>query len=268
MASDRPHANCPLPNQPNAPPLRTKFRIRFRKGGDLRLVSHHDLMKCVERMLRRASLAVTRTQGFHPKPRMVFALSLALGIVGCQEVLELQFDEPPTPEALHEALSRQAPPGLEILSVQSIDVKQSAQPRRVCYRLALPAERSHEVPERIRRVLEAPEAWVLRRRPPARRIDVRPYVRDLRLVDGSLEIDLWVTPQGTARPEEVLALLELEDLRDAGAILERTTLELHDETHEPGSPTIQETVRRSPPERAERTARPTALVSGPLTFDT
>ena len=32
-----------------------KFRFRFRKSGTLRLVSHHDLMRCGERMLRRAA---------------------------------------------------------------------------------------------------------------------------------------------------------------------------------------------------------------------
>jgi hypothetical protein len=40
---------------------------------------------------------------------------------------------------------------------------------------------------------------------------------------------LHLTPSGTARPEEVLGLLGLQDLLDAGAILERTRLELQDE---------------------------------------
>ena len=51
-----------------------KVRIRFRKGGDLRLVSHHDLMRVFERMLRRADLPFHSTSGFNPKPRLVFAL--------------------------------------------------------------------------------------------------------------------------------------------------------------------------------------------------
>ena len=38
-----------------------------------------------------------------------------------------------------------------------------------------------------------------------------------------------VSPAGTARPEEVLGLLGLQDLLDAGAVLERTRLELSDE---------------------------------------
>src|SRR5438270_12161834 len=96
--------------------IRHKYRLRFRKGGDLRLVSHHDLMHVFERMLRRAALPVAHTQGFHPQPRMVFALSLALGIAGANEVLELEFTEALAAEEVHVRLASQAPPGLEIRS--------------------------------------------------------------------------------------------------------------------------------------------------------
>src|SRR5438270_12384126 len=97
--------------------IRHKYRLRFRKGGDLRLVSHHDLMHVFERMLRRAELPVAHTQGFHPQPRMVFALSLALGIGGANEVLELELTESLDPGQLCSRLAAQAAPGLEIRSV-------------------------------------------------------------------------------------------------------------------------------------------------------
>ena len=70
-----------------------KHRIRFRKTAALRLISHHDLMRCFERMLRRAGLPFHSSEGFNPKPRMVFALSLGLGIVGADEIVELELEE-------------------------------------------------------------------------------------------------------------------------------------------------------------------------------
>src|SRR5438105_5369185 len=121
MVPDPPQDALGTATVQNAEPTRAKIRIRFRKGGDLRLVSHHDLMHCFERMFRRAALRFHCTEGFNPKPRMAFALSLALGIVGCEEVLELELDEVLPPEEIHQRLARQAPPGLEILSVRRID---------------------------------------------------------------------------------------------------------------------------------------------------
>src|SRR5438309_11495312 len=130
-----------------------KVRIRFRKSGDLRLVSHHDLMRCFERMLRRAGLKFRSTSGFHPKPRLIFALSLPLGVVGCEEVAELELQESVNPSEIHERLARQAPAGLEILAVRRIDPKAGAQVRRASYRIALPPGRSADLPDRIASLL-------------------------------------------------------------------------------------------------------------------
>src|SRR5688572_12000767 len=118
-----------------------KVRIRFRKDGDLRLVSHHDLMHVFERMLRRADIPFCYTQGFHPKPRLVFALSLALGIVGCEEVADLDVANSLEPEEIFYRLSEQSPPGLTILRVDRVNMRSKSQVNRVCYRLPLSPDR-------------------------------------------------------------------------------------------------------------------------------
>jgi radical SAM-linked protein len=213
--------------------VRDKVRIRFRKGGELRLVGHHDLMRCFERMLRRAQLPFHSTEGFNPKPRLVFALSLGLGIVGRQEVVELELDEELPPEQIQSRLAAQAPAGLEILHVQRIDPKATARVRRVCYRVAVPSEGRAELADRMAAVLAAPDCWVERARPRPRRLDIRGYIHDLRLLDDGLEMDLEVTPQGMARPDEILHLLGLGDLLSHGAVLERHHLEIEDENLQP-----------------------------------
>src|SRR3990167_11377873 len=72
---------CPY----NSDPERGKkiiVRLRFQKKGTLRFISHHDLMRLLERALRRAELPIKMTQGFNPRLRMSFPLALALGIEG------------------------------------------------------------------------------------------------------------------------------------------------------------------------------------------
>jgi radical SAM-linked protein len=209
--------------------VRDKVRIRFRKGGDLRLISHHDLMRCFERMLRRAALPFHSTEGFNPKPRLVFAMPLPLGVVGLQEVAELELDEELPPEAIHACLARQAPVGLVILDVYRIDIKATAHVRRACYRVALPAGYDANLSGRVADLLGVGECWVERSRPQPRRLNIKPYLSDVRLLPGAVEVELFVTPTGTARPEEVLGLLGMHDLLEGGAIIERTMLELEEE---------------------------------------
>jgi radical SAM-linked protein len=209
--------------------VRDKVRIRFCKTGALRLISHHDLMRCFERMLRRAALPFHCTQGFNPKPRLVFAMPLPLGVVGLDEVAELELDAELPPEEVQERLARQAPPGLEICSAQRIASRTTAHVRKVCYRVSLPESQMASLPEALAALLAARQCWIEREKPRLRRIDIRPFLSDLRLLPSALEIEVMVTPNGTARPEDVLRLLGLESVLDAGAVFERTRMELEDE---------------------------------------
>jgi radical SAM-linked protein len=221
-----------------------KVRIRFRKDGDLRLVSHHDLMRAFERMLRRADLPFRSTEGFHPQPRVVFAQSLPLGVAGLAEVVEIVWTEPVEPEIALARLNAQAPAGIAFLSAKRIDLRQSARPRRAVYRLALPPSplspppglagggsvwRDGKLSARCIEVIAASELWVERARPRPREVNIRPYIKSLRYDNRSLEIDLWITPDGGARADEIVRALGLQDLLDAGSAIERIELELADE---------------------------------------
>jgi radical SAM-linked protein len=206
-----------------------KVRIRFRKDGDLRLVSHHDLMRAFERMLRRASLPFRSTEGFHPQPRLVFALSLPLGVAGLAEVVEVEWTEPVEPDMARERLAAQCPPGLAMLSARRIEVKQSARVRRAYYRLAVPRAESNAIRERCAAIMAESELWVERERPTPRQVNIRPYLDTLQCEADCLEMVFWVTPEGSGRADELVRALELNHLLEAGAFLERSALEIADE---------------------------------------
>ncbi len=159
--------------------LGDKFRFRFTKSGTLRLVSHHDLMRCSERMLRRAAVPFKSTAGFHPTPRLVFALSLPLGVVGCDEVVELELTEPRDSDQLFSALNAQAPTGLVFTRVAPVPMKATARVRRVVYELPLPADRVADVEAAVAKLMAEPKVWVERLRPSPKRLNIRPYFRNV-----------------------------------------------------------------------------------------
>src|SRR5262245_33154027 len=111
------------PSEPatREPGARFRYRLRFSKTGDLRLVSHHDLMHVFERMMRRAEIPFAVTQGFHPQPKMSFALSLALGVIGRNEVFDLETKRDVEPDELLARFNRAAPAGLSFSSVTRQD---------------------------------------------------------------------------------------------------------------------------------------------------
>jgi radical SAM-linked protein len=264
-----------------APPSRPKhkIRLRFRKAGNLRLVSHIDLLHVFERMLRRAALPFARTQGFHPKPCLVFAHALALGVAGLDEVVELELDEPIPADEVMDRLNPQAPPGLEFLQARAAEARGAPQVRRASYRVALPAP-DEDLPRRCAALLARPRCIVERAKPRLRRIDIRPYLCDVHADAGTLTMSLWITPYGAARPEEIVKALGLGDLLEDGAVLERIHLELMDELpeHERWLPEIPRLADADvaaeevvvPASATREHAAPSAdpLIANPLSFET
>jgi radical SAM-linked protein len=215
--------------------LGEKLRFRFSKTGTIRLLSHHDLMRCLERMLRRAELPFKFTAGFHPTPRVVFALSLPLGVEGHEEVVEIEFNQQIDADDVLIRINCQAPAGLRFLRVAVIPLKSTAIPCRVTYRVPLLPDCVDATASKCAQLLSQSKVWVDRLRPNPKRLNIRPYLRRIAVdhVAPSLTLDLWVTQTGTARADELLQLLELSDRCADGSVIARTTVELHDEVPNP-----------------------------------
>jgi len=209
----------------------TKLRLRFAKRGDLRLVSHHDIMRCLERMARRAQIPLAQSQGFTPRPRIVFALALGLGIEGQNEIVDIELFEPREPADVLCRLAAAAPPGFHWLGAEVLPPGAPA-PRPVAldYELRVPTQRHAQTLSKLGSFLASTSWPLVRRRPDRDReqtIDLRPFLLNAELTDeGVLRARLKVCPDGSARPEELLECLGLRDLLDQGAVLVRTHVEL------------------------------------------
>ena len=206
-----------------------KIRFRFHKADELRLLSHHDLMRCTERMLRRAELPFKSTAGFHPLPRFVFASSLPLGIIALREVVELELLRPMESEEVRDRLNRVSPIGLVFNEAKIIPMKASAVPLRAIYQLPLPADRVDETMSVATELMSSIQLWADRLHPKPRRVNIRPYIRGIHVMAGFLNLDIWITQNGTAKAEEIIRSLGLYDLLEVGAVLVRTDLDIRDE---------------------------------------
>jgi len=102
------------------PPIRDRYRIRFAKTGLLRWIGHRDLQRLWERVLRRAGVQLSMSQGFHPKPRINFPSALALGVEGIDEVIEVELAQSITPDELRQRLIDDNQPGLTIGCVELV----------------------------------------------------------------------------------------------------------------------------------------------------
>jgi radical SAM-linked protein len=68
----------------------TRMRIKFSKTGEMRCLSHNELMTAIFRALRRAQIPVAYTTGFHPHPKISFGPALAAGVEGLSEYFDIE----------------------------------------------------------------------------------------------------------------------------------------------------------------------------------
>jgi len=92
-----------------------KIRFEFQKVGGLRYLSHLELMRALQRALRRAGMPLAHTQGFNPQPRLSVAQALAVGTEGTCEPGEVELLARVDPAEFAARWNSQLPPELKIL---------------------------------------------------------------------------------------------------------------------------------------------------------
>jgi len=205
---------------------RHRIRLRFRKEGDLRFISHRDLVRVFERAFRRAGFELSMSEGFHPKARMSFPLALSLGIEGLDEVMEVEFRESLAAEEIGSRLRPLLPDGLVVEDIETMKIGASKRRvERVVYEIPVPKDRWQEVTEAIGRVMSQ-SAWQVASRGRDRSIDVMPQLAALELKDGTLRIEQIITAEASFNPRDLLIEFHLVGLESLGHTIKRTQVKL------------------------------------------
>ena len=204
-----------------------RVRITFTKQNALRYIGHLDLHRLWERALRRASLPLSYSQGFHPQPKISLAAALPLGFSSRNEVLDVRLNEDVATEDITARLKDNLPPDIKVLDVQAVDERLPAMQTLVlsaAYDVYLtePVDGS-ELKRRVEALMDA-ESLIRERR--GKTYDLRPLIEMLSIItqaDGKawLKMTLAAREGATGRPEEVLTALEIEP---ETARVERTRL--------------------------------------------
>ncbi|NJL01997.1 MAG: TIGR03960 family B12-binding radical SAM protein [Spirulinaceae cyanobacterium SM2_1_0] len=108
-----------------------RWRIRFGKQGELRLLGHLDMVRLFERVARRASLPLSFNGGYHPMPRISIASALSLGMTSSGEIIDFEFKEVMALAELRDRLTSCLPADIPIYDITEIPVDSLAANRRL-----------------------------------------------------------------------------------------------------------------------------------------
>ncbi len=142
-----------------------RVRIWYGKQGDMALTSHLDLLRLFDRAVRRASLPISYTNGFHPSPRIIPASALSLGVTSSGEMMDFELTTRVDLEDFKTRLAAQLPAEMPIFRVEEISLKDPASTttlHRAEYQLQLDVQTpiTIETAQRwVQAILDQPEIW-------------------------------------------------------------------------------------------------------------
>jgi len=212
-------------------------------GGNLRFLSHAQMLRLFQRACVRAGIEIQYSQGFNPRPRLSLPLPRPVGVASDDELLCLRVHKSTSAQEhkcisaqVHKSISAQVPEGCELLSVNVAKAGASFQPCSVTYVLAVRKEYlNEELKATIKRLL-ASESLILERQIGRKKsrienqesriknIDVRGFLKSIELDGNSIIVECKISLAGSIRVEEILKLLEL-DVEKLASPIRRTSVQ-------------------------------------------
>ncbi len=164
-----------------------RYRFAYQKIGTAAFLSHLDLIRALPRAFRRLELPLFYSQGFHPKPDMMFGPALSLGVASLAEAVDVKIAAELDPSEILDELSAGAQPGIRFIGGAKLEAGDAAISRVIDVAryvvglprsVAMPGGNADWVRERIAATLAATEIIVVRRIDGiGKRVDVRDFLR-------------------------------------------------------------------------------------------
>lgn len=102
-----------------------KKRVYFDKFGEMKFISHLDLLRFFDRLLKKSQIPVKYSQGFHPRPKMSFGSPVPLGTEAYDELMDFELESPMSNEEVFERLNSSNVMGFRVNKVEEVPRKSS-----------------------------------------------------------------------------------------------------------------------------------------------
>jgi radical SAM-linked protein len=207
-------SSMPIPN--SATGIEKKYRLTFSKLDRAGFLSHLELSAALVRALRRSSIKLAYSVGYHPHPKISFATATSVGMESKQEYLDITAQEYLSDlNSLKNEFNSALPLGIEILEIRMLspDEKTIAQMLQGFeFELYLPADidspRLMTIEENINNFLTA-STFSIQKSSKGKTVtkDIRPFIQSMILDASGKKVKFTVNyvPTGSARPADIIA---------------------------------------------------------------
>ena len=186
------------------------LRFKFIKRGSLQYISHLDLVRTMHKVIVRAKLPLWYTEGFNPKPKMIFAAPLSIGTESECEYMDIRMSEYIEPAEAMARLNANMTSEMQIIEAYYPDSK-FTDLKWMSYRLSFsPCNIDDRLVDRCNEALSAETVEVVKKNSD-QTMDIRPLIKsavavregDSIIIDAVLSAD----PSRFLNPEYIVKYL-------------------------------------------------------------
>ena len=193
------------------------LRVKFKKVGNLQYISHLDLVRTMHKIIIRSKLPLWYTEGFNPKPKMIFAAPLSIGTESMCEFMDLRLIDDIDPAEAMAALNANMTDEMQVLEAYYTEDKMTDL-KWLKYSIDIfTLGASEELAAKCESTLLADSVIITKKAKPrevAQTADIRPLINDIKakFVDGIIHIDAVLCADASSflNPEYVVKALKTE----------------------------------------------------------
>lgn len=190
------------------------LRLKFKKVGSLQYISHLDLVRTMSKIITRAKLPLWYTEGFNPKPKMIFAAPLSIGTESVCEFMDLRLVDDISPEEAKARLNANMTDEMQVIDAYYTEDKLT-ELKWLSYSIDITTDNaSVELAQSCERALLADEVLVKKKAKPweeAPTVNIRPLIKEIsaELRGNVIHIDAVLSADASAflNPEYVVKAL-------------------------------------------------------------
>ena len=167
---------------------KVRYSIKFSKESGIKFVSHLDLAKTIQRIVKRSGLPIKYSKGFNPHMAISIGQPLSVGMHSVGEYLDIEFTEKLEEEFIKDTLNANLPSGIKIHEAVFIEERENV--KNPPQAMALVSEAEYEIRikysdnKNLKEEMEAlltVEEWriVKKSKSGEKEVDIKPMVKDV-----------------------------------------------------------------------------------------
>ena len=180
-----------------------RYLIKFSKGEVIKFISHLDLMRTIQRIIRRSGVPIEYSKGFNPHMALSLAQPLSVGVYSDGEYMDIVLTEEMKVADLLARLNEAAPPTIRFFEATPIEIVENVKrvPQAMAlldagrYIIKLKLVNEENVEEKMASLLNE-NAWetLKKSKKGEKMADIKPLVKELKywVKDGELVINALI----------------------------------------------------------------------------